>query len=279
VTPLYLIYHIIISLVQYTCAGLLFQVSGEAILALCGFEGFELSDQSSNNAAILGAVGGAIFAIPFAALFTLSLRHLVSSSVIPEHEEDPRQPLLSPFAATEATLSPLHEAGQSQPRTTEGSSSHNALLSLPYSNQQAESAAYKVIVQFGLVPATLALLSPFFGAVSGTFGGITLSYSKIPSIGIVNAAKAGAVGGLVPLLLIAFLLFVPKPDLDPPRSPRRGRSRSFTADGSHSWQPNQPALTLLRNSTQTQHYGATQPPNRARTSRQTRVVNNTYPHR
>ncbi|PVG04905.1 hypothetical protein CPB86DRAFT_21827 [Serendipita vermifera] len=209
VTPLFLVYHIILSLVLYTLAGVLFQVLGDQVFALCGFEKF--GDVLSS--VILGGVGGAILAVPFAAFFALFMRNFDSATLTTASEEDPRVPLLSTPAGSQESPGTVQETRRPQPQIIEALP-YEGLRSLPYSNQQAQSAAYTKVMGLGLMPPGLTLFSPVIGAFSGMIGSFVLSINQIPNVGFANAAKAGATGGLAPLLLIAFLLFVPTPDPD-----------------------------------------------------------------
>ncbi|PVG04904.1 hypothetical protein CPB86DRAFT_778205 [Serendipita vermifera] len=189
VTPLYLIYHSFIKIVEYAFAGALFLALGDFILYMCGFGGFGSSFITSSET---GALEGAVIAIPFSATFTLFIRCIRER---PLGLRDEERILILPSTPTygATTIHSPQLEGQSH--------------SILYENQHIQSSAYETVVGFGLVQAGLAVLSPVIGALSGMVGSIALRMWGIEVIGAQNAAEAGGVGGLVWLLCVVLHLF------------------------------------------------------------------------
>ncbi|PVG04906.1 hypothetical protein CPB86DRAFT_778206 [Serendipita vermifera] len=154
---------------------------------------------------MFGAVGGAIFAFPFAALFTLFIRYMNTRPSRPVDEEDPRRPLLSlppPYAETTHTVQGTRPSQSSAVRETPSRG-----IIFTYGDQRTRSAAHNLILRDGLAQAGIWLLSPLIGAISGVIGSLVVGRVDGYFYTIQDVAVAGAVGGLFCLLFHALTLF------------------------------------------------------------------------
>jgi hypothetical protein len=178
--PFVVLYYILKAVLRHSLGGAIYQVSGHILLKIYGAHGY---DYSLWNSVYLGAVGGAIIAVPWSLLTTLVEKCVEPPRPASTSEEDGTQPLLS------------SEQGTGHNGTTNNSSTERNRFSFGSS-----------IFKFSFAVIALMLFAPAFGAASGAVGSSVLTRFGKPAISVRAAAGVGTLGGLVPFIFMGFFL-------------------------------------------------------------------------
>jgi hypothetical protein len=202
--PLILLLLVIINLAASIFACVIFEVLGHLLLRAYGAEGYNLRLMTSVK---VGAVGGAIIAIPFNSLYALLERYVAPPMVTVSSEEDGTQPLLPTQAEPESEQrqnNSVHAAvrmvGSKLTDTT-----RNPFNQRLYARQQVQAAP---VSRFKVYLALLgdAFAGPAMGALSGAVGSAVLGSTDGGVLSVGHAAAAGALGGFVLGALAALVI-------------------------------------------------------------------------
>ncbi|PVF96651.1 hypothetical protein CPB86DRAFT_496706 [Serendipita vermifera] len=202
--PLILLVLVIINLSASIFACVVFEVLGHLLLRAYGAEGYKLRLLTSVK---VGAVGGAIIAIPFNSLYALLERYVAPPVVTTSSEEDATQPLL-----------PTQDESESDQR--QNSSVHGAVRMVgskltdtvrnPF-NQRLYARQQVQVTPVSRFKVYLALLGdafagPTMGALAGAIGSAVIGSTGETVLSVGHAAAAGALGGLVLGALAALVI-------------------------------------------------------------------------
>lgn len=186
--PLIFLFLIIINLSGSILAATIFEVLGHLLLRAYDKPDYNLRLLTS---AKVGAVGGAIAAIPFNIFYSF-LEGLVAPSVIVLSTEDGSQPLLR---QQENDMSSMHRTSRmlnDRMRRTR----RNPLSQNLYGNQQLRvESPSKAKVRAAILGDMLS--GPILGALSGAVGSMVLGTTGHVVLGVSKGAAAGALGGFV----------------------------------------------------------------------------------
>ncbi|PVG04907.1 hypothetical protein CPB86DRAFT_868768 [Serendipita vermifera] len=184
--PFILLFRILGSVLRYGFAGGIYQVTGHLVLRLYGAKGFEFSLWDSLK---LGALGGAIIALPWSGITALVEKCFESPTPNNTSEEEGTRPLLS-----------------SDPAPGYDGATNDTAASSAGQNRPTASA---FLLRFSFALILIMMFSPAFGATSGAVGSWVLRRAGKPALDTWTAAATGALGGLGPLLFIGVFLLIP----------------------------------------------------------------------
>ncbi|KAG8840251.1 hypothetical protein FRB91_006375 [Serendipita sp. 411] len=200
--PLVILLIVIINLSGSILASIFFEVLGHLLLrAYSSQEGYDLRLMTSVQ---VGAVGGAIVAIPFNLIYAF-IEALVAPKAVASTEEDPAT---APLLASEPNRTSLHETARVFNNSIKGSRRNPVNQNL-YARQRL---AVDPPSKFKIFIALLAdfVSGPALGALSGAVGSAVLRKTGHHVMEVANATQAGALGGfilgpLAALIMTSFL--------------------------------------------------------------------------
>lgn len=209
--PIFFVLMIFINLAGTICATILFEVIGHCLMRAYGHHGANIRLLSSVK---VGAVGGAIVAIPFNILYS-TLEGLLSPPVVVQDLEDQgaSEPLLQAQEQDEqqaqgtGTIKGINAIHGTTRVITDGlrGTRHNPFGQRLYSSQRVVGVEppSQIRVAFALLVDFLS--GPALGALAGAVGSWVLRKSGHHTLEVGSAAEAGAIGGLVLGGLTAFI--------------------------------------------------------------------------
>jgi hypothetical protein len=188
---------------------ILFELVGHILLRAYGHKGSDVRLKSSVK---VGAVGGAIVAIPFNILYA-SLEGLLAPPAANQitEEEGATEPLLPAQTqngqiqegGTPNRMGTIYGTTQMLNKSLQGTA-RNPFSPRMYANQRAVESPSKIRVFLALVIDFLS--GPTLGALAGTVGSAILRETGHVTLEVGAAAEAGALGGLVLGAVASFFL-------------------------------------------------------------------------
>lgn len=208
--PIFLLLIVAINIGVTVVSTILFELVGHILLRAYGHKGSDVRLKSSVK---VGAVGGALVAIPFNILYA-SLEGLLKPPAIIQNaeEEGATEPLLQgqtqegqvqEDSGTPNRMGTIYGTTQMLNKSLQGTA-RNPFSPRMYANQRAVESPSKIRVFLALVIDFLS--GPTLGALAGTVGSSILRESGHATLEVETAAVAGALGGLVLGAVASFFL-------------------------------------------------------------------------
>lgn len=208
--PFFLLLIVIINIGATILSTISFELVGHILLRAYGHKGSEIRLKSSVK---VGAVGGAIVAIPFGIIYT-TLEAWISPPLVVQdvEEQDAREPLLG------AQATPTEEQPQEFQRVSKilgiapklndtlRRATHNPFQARMYNNQRVIGVESPSKIRLWLALLVDCLSGPALGAASGAVGSVVLRKAGHTTLDVASATEAGAIGGFVLGALLAFTL-------------------------------------------------------------------------
>jgi hypothetical protein len=207
--PIFLLLIVAINIGVTVVSTILFELVGHILLRAYGHKGSDVRLKSSVK---VGAVGGAIVAIPFNILYATLEGLLKPPAIIQNAEEEgATEPLLQgqtqngqvQEGETPNRMSTIYGTTQMLNKSLQGTA-RNPFSSRIYANQRAVESPSKIRVFLALVIDFLS--GPTLGALAGSVGSAILRDTGHVTLEVGTAAEAGALGGLVLGAVASFFL-------------------------------------------------------------------------
>jgi hypothetical protein len=207
--PLFLLLIVAINIGVTVVSTILFELVGHILLRAYGHKGSDVRLKSSVK---VGAVGGAIVAIPFNILYA-TLEGLITPPPIIQNSEE--QGATEPLLQAQTQNEQIQEGGPPNRRSTIygttqmlnkslAGTARNPFSPRMYVNQRAVESPSKIRVFLALVIDFLS--GPTLGALAGSIGSAVLRENGHVTLEVATAAEAGALGGLALGAVAAFVL-------------------------------------------------------------------------
>ncbi|CCA71199.1 hypothetical protein PIIN_05135 [Serendipita indica DSM 11827] len=184
--PLVLLFIIIVNLSGSIIASILFEVLGHAVLRALGVDGF---NNRLKHSVKVGAVGGAIVAIPFN-IFYAFLEYLIAPTVVSVTDESEAEPLLPP-----ERQSSFGQVTKSFNESLKGTRRNPINQRLYLQQRETGEAPSRWRVFFALLGDFLS--GPALGALSGAVGSFVLEKAGHEVMDVAHSVQAGALGGFI----------------------------------------------------------------------------------
>lgn len=204
--PIFFLLVVVINVAATVISTILFELVGHILLRAYGHKGSNIRLKSSVK---VGAVGGAIVAIPFNMLYA-TLEGLLAPPVAVQNaeEEGAAEPLLQAQVETQEggtfkRMSTIHGTTQLLNKSLQGTK-RNPFNARMYASQRAVESPSTVRVFLALMIDFLS--GPILGALAGSVGSAVLRKTGHITLEVATAAEAGALGGLVLGAIASFVL-------------------------------------------------------------------------